>query len=295
MDSLSFSPTKTLVIHNPTSGRTASQKRALKVIQRLEAIGFHIVPTLGPDHAKKVSAGALRSEFESIICVGGDGTLFEIIEELPPSLPIGVYPAGTVNLLARSLSIPETPESWIALLNKGTVKQVYLGLANGRPFASVGSIGFDAQVVANVNPQLKRWFHEGAYGIQAVIELIPYRFPQYSVTIDGRKIDGDVLGVLIGKGPFYAGPHPILKLANHHMSTFCIGILEGNSKGHLLRYAWGLARGTLNEMKGVQLYSGNEITIESDPLSHVELDGEPYGTTPVRFSVEGKARRVLVP
>jgi len=45
----------------------------------------------------------------------------------------------------------------------------------------------------------------------------------------------------------------------------------------------------------MDLYTGKELLVESEPFSHVELDGEPYGTTPVIFTVESIPRRVLAP
>ena len=295
MDYQNFSPQKTIVIHNPLSGRKTSQELAMKVVQQLNNLGYEVVKTKTPGQAKRMGAEASERGWEALICIGGDGTLFETIAEAPPVIPIGFYPSGTINLLAKSLSIPEAPESWLALLKKSTLKNVYLGRANGRLFASVGSVGFDARVVARVSPWLKKWFHEGAYGIQSLLELLPYKFPKYTVTIDGNRVEDVVLGVLIGKGPYFAGPHPILRHADHCVPKLCVGLLGGNSKEQLLRYAWGLARGTLGEMEGMKLCSAQELIVESDPVSHVELDGEPYGNTPAIFKIESTTRRVLAP
>ena len=267
----------------------------MEVVRHLKCLGYKIVHTQSPGHAQRVGAGALDEGWNALICISGDGTFFEAISEVPPDMPIGLYPVGTINLLALSLSIPEAPEPWLALLKSGTSKEVYFGLANKRPFGSVGSVGFDARVVARVSPRLKKWFHEGAYGIQAALELFQYDFPRFKVIVDGSRFEEAVLGILVGKGPYFAGPYQILKHADHRVPKLCVGLLVGNGKAHLLRYAWGLARGTLGEMEGMKLCSVEELIIESDPVSHVELDGEPYGTTPVRFTVESTTRRVLAP
>ena len=267
----------------------------MEVVRHMKSWGYKIVQTQTPGHAQRIGAGALDEGWNALICISGDGTLFEAISEVPIDMPIGFYPVGTINLLAQSLSIPEVPEPWLALLKRGTTKEVYFGLANRRPFGSVGSVGFDARVVARVSPGLKKWFHEGAYGVQAALELFPYDLPRYKVMLDGHRLEETVLGVLVGKGPYFAGPYPILKQADHRVPKLCVGLLVGNSKGHLLRYAWGLARGTLGETGGMKLCSVQELIIESDPVSHVELDGEPFGTTPVTFTVESTTRRVLAP
>lgn len=290
-----FSPFNTLVIHNPVSGRGVSQKRAVQVVQHLDTCGYRIVHTQTSSQSQDGKFGKLDENWKALICVGGDGTLFNAITEIPSSTPIGFFPCGTINLLAKSLSIPELVEPWLALLKKCTIREVYFGQANGRPFASVGSVGFDAKVVFRVPNWLKKCFHEGAYAIQAVLELPSYNLPRYRVTLDGKRLEEDVLGVLVGKGPYFGGPYPILEGADHGASLLRVGLLRGNHKRLLLRYAVCLARGTLGPINGMDLYTGKELLVESEPFSYVELDGEPYGTTPVIFTVESIPRRVLAP
>ncbi len=285
-----FSPANTLVLHNPGSGRREAQRRAAAVIQHLSRKGFHIIQAQLVDRALVRELGKTGG---SVICIGGDGTLFHAIADIPPSVPIGLYPAGTINLLAHGLSIPQSIDTWLTVLQRGVTRDVYFGQANSRPFVSVGSVGFDASVVARVSPWLKKRFHEGAYAMQALWELPQYRIPTYEVVVDGKKIQERIVGVIVSKGPYFAGPHPMFKNADHCVPKLSVALLKGDRRSQIVRYACGLFRGTLSEMDGVMMYSAEKIEVRAHEKSDMELDGEPFGLASVTFSVEPIPRKVL--
>ncbi|WP_447968965.1 diacylglycerol/lipid kinase family protein [Nitrospira sp. M1] len=294
-DSNPFSPQKTLTLYNPTSGRGDAQRRAIALVQHLVSMGYHVKHTHATSGDEASCLSQLGSDWESVICIGGDGTLFHALSLISPSTAIAYYPSGTVNLFARSLSIPRAVDEWLNTLQQGVTRDIYLGQANGRSFLSVGSVGFDARVVARVSLWLKSWIHEGAYGVQAIRELLRYNFPPFNVLIDGRKVEGKILGIIVGKGPYFAGPHPILPTANHAFPKLSVAVLHGDQVSCLVRYAYGLIRGSLAQMKGVSLYSATQVVVEGSGGIDVEVDGEPFGLTPVTFTVEPVPRKVLAP
>lgn len=288
-----FSPSHTLVIHNPKSGRPKGQAQANDLLHHLSQMGYQVVTTEGSAHAKRLGAELHAQGWKAMICIGGDGTLWQIIEGLHHSVPIAFFPTGTVNLLANNLDIPRTVNLWLKMLKEESLTQVYLGLANGRPFLNVGSIGFDAQIVARVSTRLKQMIHEGAYVVQAFWDFVKYHIPNYSVIIDGREIKQEVLGVIVGKGPFYAGPYPVLQGADMSVPNLRVALILGNKKRSILEFGWRLTQGTISEMKNIQFHTVQELTVDSLPLSYVEVDGDPYGTTPITFSVDPYPRKVL--
>ena len=290
-----FLPSKTLVIYNPTSGRPQRQKKAKEISRRLKRLGFQVTQTQEPGDARGLGQRASKEGWKAVICLGGDGTLFEAIAELPHSISIAFFPTGTVNLFSKNLAIPHQVEPWLTLLESGSTQQVYFGLGNGRPFASVGSVGFDAQVVARVSSKFKRWIHEGAYVLQGGIELLRYRIPKLKIVLDGVDFPGHALGILVGKGPHFAGPYPVLEGAALCAPTLCVAVLHGDRKAQLLRFFLGVALGNLARMEGVSFYHVKEVQVSSEPETCIELDGDPVGNTPVTFSVEGKIRKVLAP
>jgi len=290
-----FSPSHTRVIHNPKSGRPKGQAQAHDLLHHLSQMGYQVVTTEGSDHARQLGAELHTQGWNAVICIGGDGTLWQIVERLHHTVPIGFFPTGTVNLFAKNLAIPETLEPWLEMLETGMLQQVHLGLANDRPFANVGSVGFDAHVVARVSTRLKQIIHEGAYAVQAMWDFLNYAIPRYSVVIDGRTFEEEVFGVIVGKGPFYAGHYPILQGADMRVPNLRVALLLGNKKWDLLEFGRRLAQGTISEMKNIQFHTVQELIVDSSPPSYVEVDGDPFGTTPVTFSIDPFPRKVLIP
>lgn len=290
-----FTPSHTCVIHNPKSGRLKGQRQANDLLVQLSQLGYQVITTEGTSHTRQLGADLHAQGWTAVICVGGDGTLWQIVERLDPTVSIGFFPTGTVNLFAKNLGLPVTVEPWLKMLETGILQQIYFGLANGRPFANVGSVGFDAQVVARVSTGLKQVIHEGAYGFQALWDFPKYSIPKYTVVLDGKTFEEEVFGVIVGKGPFYAGHYPILQEADMRAAHFGVALLVGNKKRNLLEFGWKLTQGTISKMKNLQFHTVKELIVNSSPSNYVEVDGDPFGTTPVTFSVDPIPRKVLAP
>lgn len=290
-----FAAERTVTIHNPVAGRPAARRRAAVIVAALHRRGYEILRTRESGHATTLASGAVADGAESIIVLGGDGTLCETLNGLPPDIPVAFCPTGTVNLLARGLGLPRDAPGWLSLLAARSTRPIYLGRVNERLFASVASVGFDARVVKRVSPHIKRLLHEVSFVLTAMIELTRYRPPQLRVLLDGRQIDTPLVGVLLGKGPYYAGVHRLLPGADHVSPALEAGLLGGLGRGALLRYAFGLGFGTLAGQRGVRLERAREVVVDSAPPVEVQADGEPAGMTPARFTVEPLPRRFLAP
>ena len=145
----------------------------------------------------------LRSWFRipqiySAIC-GGDGTLNEVASRVPyPPFPVALLPAGTANVVARELGLPLDPIRALQVALNRVVRPVDLGELNAgvRRFLFVAGIGFDAYVVANVRPALKKKLGMAAYAAAIVSGLRRYSFPGVSSCRRRPKLYGDQLSRL---------------------------------------------------------------------------------------------------
>ncbi|MGH7146178.1 MAG: diacylglycerol/lipid kinase family protein [Planctomycetota bacterium] len=335
MSAALFRPETTAVVLNPVSGAPAARRKARAMAKRLAALGYRVLPTARPNDAGRLALEAVTAGCNSVVAFGGDGTLYETVEHLPPHVALGLFPTGTVNLFARGLDIPREPEAWLALLQSGATIPYSFGLCNGRPFACVASTGFDALVVAQVNRTLKKWIQQGAYAVEALRAFAGYRPPEFRVTLDGTPYRfeaetaeagrpgsgrspqsarsprsarssgsrsanrssgaGRLLGIIVGRIPYYGGAHPVLPHAQPRRSELAVAFLHARDKWSLLRFARGMVLGTLPRMKGVVFRTAQRLTIESDPPCPVELDGDPFAQTPVEFTLESAPRTILAP
>lgn len=85
---------------------------------------------------------------EALIAGGGDGTISSAAGiAYAAGLPLGVLPAGTMNLFARSLRIPLDLEAALIALAEAEVGTADIATANGRTFVHQFSVGIHARLV----------------------------------------------------------------------------------------------------------------------------------------------------
>ena len=95
------------LVYNPVSGSFSDDHLEALRNALIEA-GFRVTPM------PTTAAGARLSGEADLVCVhGGDGTLRDTVQALGEragSMPICVAPSGTINLVARELGYPRSPQ-----------------------------------------------------------------------------------------------------------------------------------------------------------------------------------------
>ncbi|MGV8082914.1 MAG: diacylglycerol/lipid kinase family protein [Coriobacteriia bacterium] len=143
-------PQKMLFIVNPAAKHGLTSKM-LPSLQRLVqgVIGVEVEVSAGPFHAHDIAAQS--TGFDTIVAVGGDGTVHEVINGVManPSRPaFGVIPTGSGNDYARTLGMSTDLTTAMGQLVSAPVKRLDLGLCNDVWFAESLAIGLDARVTA---------------------------------------------------------------------------------------------------------------------------------------------------
>ena len=102
---------KMMIIVNPVAGRGGYAVNFGEALRLFSQKGY--IPTLYFTTAKgdaTLFAEAYGKKYDVVACIGGDGTLSEVLSGLmkikdPP--PIGYIPMGTANDVASTLHIPK--------------------------------------------------------------------------------------------------------------------------------------------------------------------------------------------
>ena len=136
---------KLLLIYNPHAGKGRIRARLGEVVERLAAPGYQITlhPTAGPHDATRAVL-ELASQFDHLVCCGGDGTLDEVVAglirlERPPAL--GYIPTGTTNDFAKNLHLPLPLLRAADCAVNGVPRPVDMGRFNERTFIYVAAFG----------------------------------------------------------------------------------------------------------------------------------------------------------
>lgn len=149
-----------LIIYNNDSRGTYSIKHIKDLFEK-NKIGYDLVQANGIGTAKRLANKAPDNSI--IVSVSGDGGLNEVLNGIiGPNKILAGIPNGTGNDFLNNLGI-KTPEDFITALKKGYKKKIDIGLVKfhsagkltERYFLNSCGIGFNAEVVKNVNRRLK--------------------------------------------------------------------------------------------------------------------------------------------
>lgn len=151
---------RALVITNPRASAVTSRERDVLARALRSAVDLEIAETSHRGHAAALACRAMREGVGLVVALGGDGTVNEVVQGLltdgpHPDVPLlGVVPAGSTNVFARALDIPndalDATAALLESLETGRRRSIGLGKADDRWFTFAAGLGLDAAVVAAV-------------------------------------------------------------------------------------------------------------------------------------------------
>ena len=289
------------VLVNPAAGRGRARRAAGVVMLRLRQMGLQprlFVGTTMEDmrwHAQQ----AVRRRSGRIVLVGGDGTLFRLLDIFAGTgIPIGMVPAGTGDDFARALGIPLDPAAAAALAVLGNPRRVDLGVIDSggqrTHFATVAAMGVDALVA--VQTDLLRW-PKGPrrYYLALALELVRLIPIAYQVRIDDdepRPWPGVVLAVANTSN--FGGGLRIGPDADPTDGRFDLAHAVPLSRARLIQLFLLLRQGRHLGQPGVTSLRAGRIHVEAPELV-VVADGELVCRGAADFSVRPGALTVMAP
>lgn len=138
------------IIVNPVSGGGKNQEVVGKIEKILRERGeeCRLFPTESEGDGDRQARQAIESGCDAVVCVGGDGTLSEVVDAMANSgKTFYIVPSGTGNDFARAFGLPKDPlEAFKAQLD-GEEADIDCGSLNGRAFINISGSGFDVEVL----------------------------------------------------------------------------------------------------------------------------------------------------
>ena len=285
-----------LILVNPSAGggRARQLPPRLQGALRERELTYRLVLTTSADHgveeARRAAAGG-----EVVVVMSGDGLIGQIGGTLASSeSAMGIIPGGRGNDLARVLGIPTEPEAAAAIVAAGHVRQIDVGVVNGKPFLGIASCGFDSD--ANRIANDARWIKgDLVYLYAALRALIGWKPATFTLRFDdeAKRIIGYSVAAANNKaygGGMYAAPDAELD----------DGLLDLGTCGNVgkVRFLRGLAKvfhGEHRDLLEVQEWKVGEARIEADRAFAVYADGDHITDLPATVSVLPRALRLIVP
>jgi diacylglycerol kinase (ATP) len=296
---------RVLIIANPAAGRSRRGRRRLaRVVAALERReGCKVtLRRAGPGPAAGDAERLAREaepDFDIIVAAGGDGTLNAVVNGLAAAAamsaprPIALLPFGSANVLAREIGLPHRAELLAELIAGGNARPVWPGCVGERLFLTMASCGLDAEIVAAVDPRLKRRFGRLAFVWAMVVCLLRYRSCELTVRADG--IDYRATGAIAAKGRFYAGPFVIAPQADIAEPVLDLVLFRRSGRFAVLRYLAALLLGRLARRDDILIVRTRGAVISASETVPVQADGELVGFLPVALGIAERPLFLVMP
>lgn len=164
-------------------------------------------------------------EYELLVCLGGDGTLSEVVSglmDLEKWPKIGYVPMGTTNDVAFCLGLPKDPEAAVRNIVKGETIPYDIGLFGGEYFTYIAAFGAFTEVSYATPQETKKALGHTAYLLEGVKSLPKLTTSHAKVFYDDGEVEGDFIFGSISNTTRVAG---IMKL-NPQTVLFHDGLFE---------------------------------------------------------------------
>ena len=181
---------RVLLMVNPMAGRQKIRNELLYVVDTLTKAGYEtiIYTTQGKDATRDLLAEK-DSQFDRVICCGGDGTFNEILSATMhwDKRPIlGYIPAGTTNDFAAGLKLPSDMREAAVNIVRGTPHTVDAGLFNTSYFSYVASFGAFTETSYSTPQNFKNALGHLAYILEGIKEIPAFTSYTVCVEADGQ-------------------------------------------------------------------------------------------------------------
>lgn len=232
-----------------------------------------------------------------VVAVGGDGTVSDVATGIfGSSAALGIVPAGSTNIAARSLGIPVEPAAALALLGGShRLRSIDIGRSEDRSFVHIAGAGFDAELFKGASPAWKRrlgWF---AY-LPAAVAALRLRHSEVRIWADSAVLEVRSPLVLIANGGSAVAPqfriYPGITVDDGWLDVL---IFTPSTPAEIVGTLGFAGMQLLDRSPHVTHRRARNVEIEAIPPLPVELDGDPRGTTPRQFSVVPLGLRVVAP
>lgn len=301
-------------IVNPKSGggKTGARWSAIQSVLE-QALGtITVFETRQKLDAIELTRQALKGGAQTILAVGGDGTLNEVVngffedgDPIHPTAKLAVILRGTGSDFVKTCKLPGAIEELTQAIKAGDSAPCDVVRATVKPiseepreryFINVADVGIGGPVVNLVNSSSKRLGGKISFllaGVRATLQSKNFR-----MTV---KLDGEILCeqrphyfAAIANGRYFGGGIYIAPKARLNDGLFDV-VLAGDFSllEKIFKILPRLYTGKIGELKKVRMLRGQRLHISAAPPILIEADGELIGQTDALFEIFPSAIQVV--
>lgn len=282
-----------------TTDLDAFAKRTAETLESAgHKIDIDIVP--GKDVAEALDKAAARRNIDVVLVGGGDGTVSTAAARLMgKKKALAILPAGTMNLFARGLGIPQSLDAAIAAFADGHIVSVDMASANGEPFVHQFSVGMHAKMI-HLRDKMEFGSRLGKMRASARAAYDTLANPprmDVTLTIGEAEVVARASAIGVTNNLFGEGHLPYAD--NPAGGVLGIYVTVARQKGELMKFMLNVARGKWRDNEHVEIHQTEKVKLNIRSRRrklYAAMDGELVDLTPeTTIEIHPKALNVLVP
>jgi diacylglycerol kinase (ATP) len=291
------------VVANPTKVEPGTQELVTGLCVELGWAEPLWLETTVDDPGTGQARKAVEQGVDVVMACGGDGTVRSVAEALAGTgVAMGLLPAGTGNLLARTLGTPLEMAAAARVALTGDDRAIDIGRVrvdgdtDERVFLVMAGTGFDAEVMGNTPEALKARVGPMAYVVSGLRAM---RGRRTRVTIrldDGEELRRRTRTVLVGNSGTLLGG--LVLMPEAEVDDGVLDIVNLAPKG-IPGWVAVAARVISRRRRGhprVEHWTAREVVVRAEDPQASQIDGDPIGEVgELRIRVEQGALVVRVP
>jgi len=242
--------------------------------------GFSLLISDRPGHARELGERAASEGAGTVVVIGGDGTINEVLNGLLGSgcdrIPrLGIIPAGSSNDLSKCVGIPQRLEDACETILKGRSKFIDVGQVGRHYFCVASSIGLFADVAAE-SFKIKRLTGSVRY-LVAALRVVGKMGAGWEMRVDadGRMFEGNY-GVLLVSNTARFGAFTLAPEAKFDDGVFDCLLVDMPTRLEALHLISLALRKGLKRHKKVTSFQAESLCVCFDGPGRLCNDGEVH-------------------
>lgn len=299
------------IIYNPRAGIQRLSRRRWKEIREYivsRRIPFEYNIPQEYANAEDIAAGYVNRGFKTIVVVGGDGILNDVINGIMNSdiedkstVSIGIIPNGIGNDFASYWGLTSDYKDAIdtiisgrkRMIDVGYVSHYVAGIHKKRFFVNAVNIGLGAQIT-KITDWTKRFFAVKSLSYIAALFAILFvkKTHRAHVLINDEHIRGRIMTMCVGNAHGY-GQTPSAVPYNGWLD---VTVIYRPEQWQVIKGLWMMIRGRLYNHKKVNIYRTRKIKVLRVRNAITDVDGKLYKHGfPLEIGVMHEVLKVIIP
>lgn len=287
-------------IINPAAGNGRINKIQTKLKARLKELDIagEFVKSTGVGDVTKLARMGIEKGYKTIVAVGGDGTIHEVINGIDDSnVALGIIPMGSTNELANTLGIPDW-QSASNILSARKTEVMDLGKIGEKLFVTNVSLGFNNFLLDLLGPKNNSSLGRLKFGASLFSKAVKFKsFPVTLEFAENYNVEADCFNLTISNGKFFnILPQKSFSMnqskpQDNLLDVIIIGSLPFSK---IIKFSSAKPGSEIVDPSRISVFRTRKVKIKTKKPLTLTADGQVVTDTPAVVEIADKKLRVIV-